>query len=169
MTRRILGWMLVAFSAVSLTVASPAFGDSSTPGGVPDPGAPPVATGPVVSGTTTTTPTTSTGTPAIGPMAQQIISQESEVEALGERLTKLNLDLTAAKQTTQQTQKALQAAKSQVDRLKPRADDAAARAYKHATELGPWSAYANDVSQLDELVPGGVVNDPSSADGGTQS
>src|SRR5689334_15205183 len=116
MSRRILIWMVGALCAVTVTVASPAFGDSTTPGGVPDPGAPPVATGPVVPGTTTP-PTVSTGTPTIGPLAQQILTQESEVEALGERLTKLDQDLAAATQTAQQTRKALDDAKSLADRL----------------------------------------------------
>ena len=39
-------------------------------------------------------------------------------------------------------------------------DNAATKAYKDATQLGPWGDHANDVSQLDELVPGGLANDP---------
>src|SRR5437762_2045538 len=120
MNRRSLTWVVVALGALGALFATPAFGDPTTPGRVPDPGVPPVATGPLVPNSTT--PTTQTGTPVVGPMAQQILTQRAQVEALGEQVTKLGLEVDAAKQTTEQTRKAWQDAKALADRLKERAD-----------------------------------------------
>ena len=167
MNRRSLTWIVVALGAMGALIATPAFGDP-TPGGVPDPGVPPVATGPLTP-TGTTPSATQTGTPVVGPMAAQILAQRAQVEALGEQVTKLNLEVDAARQSTEQTRKAWQDAKVRADQLKERADNAAAQAYKDATRLGPWGDHANDVSQLDELVPGGLANDPADGSGSTRS
>src|SRR2546421_5131797 len=167
MNRRSLTWIVVALGAMGALIATPAFGDP-TPGGVPDRGVPPVATGPLTP-TGTTPSATQTGTPVVGPMAAQILAQRAQVEALGEQVTKLNLEVEAARQSTEQTRKAWQDAKVRADQLKERADNAAAQAYKDATRLGPWGDHANDVSQLDELVPGGLANDPADGSGSTRS
>src|SRR5204863_2017104 len=133
--------------------------------GVPDPGVPPVATGPVVPGSTTVTTNAQAGTTVVGPMASQILGLRAQVEALGERLTKIDLDLQAATQATQRTSQAWQDAKVQSVQLQQQADSAAAKAYKQASQLGPLGGYANDVGQLNELVPGGLVG----ADGSPRS
>jgi cell wall-associated NlpC family hydrolase len=156
--RRCLTWVMIALGTLGALIATPAFGDPSNPGGVPDPGVPPVATGPLTPGGTT--PATQSATPVVGPMADKIRTARAQVEALGEQVLKLGLEADAAKQTTEQTRKVWQEAKAQADRLKERADNAAAKAYKDATQLGPWGDHASDVSQLDELVPGGLANDP---------
>jgi cell wall-associated NlpC family hydrolase len=168
LNRRSLVWVVVALGTLGALFTTPAFADPTPPGGVPDPGVPPVATGPLVPNSTAPA-STQTGTPVVGPMAAQILAQRAQVEALGEQVTKLGLDVDAAKQTTEQTRKAWQDAKVQADRLRERADNAAARAYKDATQLGPWGDHANDLSQLDELVPGGLANDPGDGSGTTQS
>jgi cell wall-associated NlpC family hydrolase len=156
--RRCLTWVMIALGMLGALIATPAFGDPSNPGGVPDPGVPPVATGPLTPGGTT--PATQSATPVVGPMAEKIRVMRAAVEALGEQVLKLGIDVDSAKATTEQTRKIWQDAKATADRLKDRADNAAAKAYKDATQLGPWGEHANDVSQLDELVPGGLANDP---------
>jgi cell wall-associated NlpC family hydrolase len=156
--RRCLTWVTIALGMLGALIATPAFADPNTPGGVPDPGVPPVATGPLTPGGSA--PATQSATPVVGPMADKIRTARAQVETLGEQVLKLGLDVDAAKQTTEQTRKAWQDAKAQADRLKDRADSAAAKAYKDATQLGPWGDHANDVNQLDELVPGGLANDP---------
>src|SRR5262245_60227597 len=114
--RRCLTWVVVALGTLGALIATPAFGDRSNPGGVPHPGVPPVATGPLTpSGST---PATQSTTPVVGPMADKIRTQRAQVEALGEQVLKLGVDLDAAKQTTEQTRKAWQDAKAQADRLK---------------------------------------------------
>src|SRR2546421_1487907 len=165
--RRCLTWVVIALGMLGALIATPAFADPSNPGGVPDPGVPPVATGPLTPGGTT--PATQSATPVVGPMADKIRTQRAQVEALGEQVLKLGIEVDAARQTTEQTRKAWQDAKAQADRLKQRADNAAAQAYKDATELGPWGDHANDLSQLNELVPGGLGNEPASGSGNTQS
>jgi cell wall-associated NlpC family hydrolase len=146
-------WSVVACSALCLLVAAPAQADPVGPGGVPDPGAPPVASGPLDPGTGRT-PATSTAAPVAGPLGSQILTQSAEVEALGERLTRLNQELTAAQQATRSTYQAWVDASSQAAQARQRADNAAAQAYKNATRLGPYSGYANDLHQLGELAPG---------------
>ena len=59
-----------------------------------------------------------TGPPVVGPMASQILTQRAQVEALGERLTKLELDLSAATQARQRTLQAWQDAKEQASLLR---------------------------------------------------
>ena len=156
--RRCLTWVVIALGMLGALIATPAFADPSNPGGVPDPGVPPVATGPLTPGGST--PATQSATPVVGPMAEKIRTQRAQVEALGEQVLKLGQEVDAAKQSTERTRRAWQDAEAQADRLKGRADNAAAKAYKDATQLGPWGDHANDVSQLDELVPGGLANDP---------
>src|SRR5437899_338807 len=138
MNRRSFAWLIAALAMLGALIATPASADSTTPVGVPDPGVPPVATGPVVPGSgIPVTTSAQTGAPVIGPMASQILTQRAQVEALGERLTKLNLDLVAATHTTQRTWQAWQDAKDQANRLQREADNAATKAYKDATQLGP--------------------------------
>jgi peptidoglycan DL-endopeptidase CwlO len=146
-------WSVVACTTLCLLIAAPAYGDPVGPGGIPDPGAPPVATGPLDPGTGRT-PTTTTTTPVAGPLGTQILTQSAEVEALGERLTKINGEVAAAQQATRSTYQAWVDASAQAARARQRADNAAAQAYKNATGLGPYSGYANDLHQLGELAPG---------------
>src|SRR5579859_1028881 len=144
--RRLL-WPVTACTALCLLVPRPAFADPATPGGVPDPGPYPVASAPidpvVASATGTTTIPKDTG-----PFAADLFAKRSLVETLGERLTKLNEDVAAAQQATTETYQAWQNAADRADKLQKQADDAAANAYKNATELGPLGGYAGDLQQL---------------------
>src|SRR2546429_8716166 len=124
MSKRGITMAMIALGALSLLAGSPAFGDVTTPGGVPDAGVPPVATGPLVPDGTTPT-TTQAATPVVGPLASPILTQRAQIESMGERLTKLGIELQAATQAREQTYKAWQDAKAQAGRLKERADDAA--------------------------------------------
>ncbi len=170
MKRRSFAWAMIALAMLAALVGTPAFAEPTTPGGVPDPGVPPVATGPLVSGTGGSVPTgAQTATPVVGPMARQILTQRAQVEALGERLTKLDLELSAATQARQRTWQAWQDAREQASALQRQADSAATKAYKQATQLGPLGGYANDIGQLNELVPGGLGIAPDSAAGSPQS
>jgi len=169
MDRRSIGWAVIVLGTLGALFATPAFADPAPPpGGVPDPGVPPVATAPLVPGGSVPI-STQTGTPVVGPLAAQILTLRAEVEGIGEQLTKLSIDVDAAKQATATTRRAWAQAKEQADRLREHADDAAAKAYKQATALGPWGDYANDLNQLDELVPGGLAIDPDHDPGGAQS
>src|SRR2546430_3712473 len=167
MNKRRIVWTVVLCATLCALFASRAVADPANPGGVPDSGAPPVASGPLVPGGSVPV-SSQAATPVVGPLASQILTQRAQVEALGERLLKLDQDIEAATQAKQSTYQAWQDAKTTADQLQQRADNAAAEAYKQATRLGPWGEHANDLHQLTELVPGlGQVVDSAQGDSRT--
>jgi cell wall-associated NlpC family hydrolase len=150
---RRFAWLLVC-TALCVLVARPVYADPAAPGGVPDPGPPPVASAPLTFGT----PALGAGTTTIprdtGPFATQLFTMRSQVELLGDRLTKLNLDVSAAQQTTSATYQQWQDDDQRARRLQQQAADVASQAYKQATGLGPLGGYAGDLHQLGHLAPG---------------
>src|SRR5262249_9744423 len=98
---------------------------------------------------------------ANGPFAVQLITMRSQLEALGEQITRLRLDVVAAQQATGATYQVWQDAADRANEAQRRADDAAREAYKRATGLGPLDGYANDLRQLGQLAPG-LDPDPES-------
>lgn len=163
---RRLVWSAIACTALCLLVPRPAYADPATPVGIPDPGPPPVASAPLFTGTSPAS-TTSTIPQDVGPFAKDLFSLRSQVESLGERLTKVNLDVTAAHQSTSTTYSAWQSAVARAAQLRQRADDATAQAYKQATGLGPLDGYAGDLQQLGHLAPG--LNDAGTGSSNTET
>ena len=147
---RRFAWPVVC-GALCVLIARPAYADPVTGTGVPDPGPPPVASAPLVPAAAAAAPAVPADT---GPFATQLFALRTQVAVLGERLTRTNLDLAAAQQATASTYQAWQDAADRATRLQQQADDATAKAYKQATELGPLDGYANDLNQLGQLAPG---------------
>jgi cell wall-associated NlpC family hydrolase len=147
-----IAWSAVICTTLCVLIIRPAYADPTNPGRVPDAGLPPIATAPLNPGNGVTGVPAGTFPP--GSFEAQYAALQSQVELLGERLTKLGIEVTAAQESTQRTYQAWLTAHSQAVQLQQRADNAAANAYKRATELGPWSGYANDVAQLGALAPG---------------
>src|SRR5690349_20434952 len=131
---------------------------SADPGNsVPDSGQRPLPAGQIVwpGGQTGTAGNTGyVATPAIGPFASQVMSEDIAVQALGEQVKQLQIDLQGIQQTAKSAEAALQQAQSDVADLQARADSAAADAYKAAAGLGPLGDYASDLHNLSVLAPG---------------
>src|SRR5262249_30885732 len=123
---------------------------------IPDSGARPLPAGQVVwPGATGITGTAGyVATPAIGPFASQVMAEDIAVQALGEQVKQLQIDLQTAYQTVTAAEATLRAAQTDVPDLQARADNAAAEAYKAAAGLGPLGDYASDLHNLSVLAPG---------------
>jgi peptidoglycan DL-endopeptidase CwlO len=164
---RPLAWPVLVCTVVCVLTPRPAFADPATAGGpptsptaggttapdvtIPDIGAMPVPSTPLPG---PTTPAPAAAAPVTGPFAAQVMAKFAETEAVGEKLTQAGIDLTAAQSTTTTTYDAWQEALAQAKDLQRKADGAAAKAYKDAAGLGPFSAFATDVHQLGMLAPG---------------
>src|SRR2546430_7753905 len=98
-------WPVTVCSTLCLLIPRPAYADPATPGGVPDPGIPPVASAPLAPGLPNTA-TTTTVPQVTGPFGAQLTAMRSQLEALGERLTRTKLDVAAAQQAAQATYQA---------------------------------------------------------------
>jgi cell wall-associated NlpC family hydrolase len=163
-------WPTVVCTTLCVLIARPVYADPAAPVGVPDPGVQPIASTPLTpsTGTGGGTSPLSTVTKDKGPFAAQLFSLRSQLEALGEQITRLGLDAAAAHQSTLSTYQAWRDAADRATRLQAQADSAASNAYKQATELGPWGDYANDLQQLGQLAPGLKDHDGGS-DNSTQT
>ena len=164
---RPLAWPVLVCTVVCVLTPRPAFADPAPAGGpptspaaggttapdvtIPDIGATPVPSTPLP-GPTTHAP--ATAAPVTGPFAAQILAKFAETEAVGEKLTQAGIDLTAAQSSTKTTYDVWQDALAQAKDLQGKADGAAAKAYKDAAGLGPFSEFATDVHQLGMLAPG---------------
>jgi peptidoglycan DL-endopeptidase CwlO len=137
-------------------VSRPAYADPGNT--VPDQGARPVPNGQIVypgEGTSSASAGAGyTATPAIGPLASQIMSEDVAVQALGEQVKQLQIDMGTAQDTAKGAQQTWQQAVAKVNDLQARNDSAAADAYKAAAGLGPLGDHANDLHQFSILVPG---------------
>jgi cell wall-associated NlpC family hydrolase len=136
-------------------IATPVGADPGS--SVPDSGARPLPAGQVVwpGGTASTTGNTGyVATPAIGPFASQVMAEDVAVQALGEQVKQLQIDLQTAQQTVTAAEATMHQAQADVADLQARADSAAAEAYKAAAGLGPLGDYASDLHNLSVLAPG---------------
>jgi cell wall-associated NlpC family hydrolase len=155
----------VACTALCVLIARPAYADPAGTGTIPDPGVPvPAVAGLPTSGQTPAP----TGVAPPGPLGQQILTKRAQVEALGEQVKHAQLDLEAAQQAVTTTYEAWQRAATNLKDLQRKAGSAAAQAYKDATALGPFDAYASDLHQLGMLAPGlgdGARGGPAGSEG----
>jgi cell wall-associated NlpC family hydrolase len=149
----------VAMSALICTmlcslVARPAYGDPGQ--SIPDVGMRPVPNGQLVlPGANGSGPTTTyVATPVLGPFASKVMAEDVAVQALGEQVKQLQIDLQAAVETAESAEETWRAAVQRVEDLRDRADSAAAEAYKAAAGLGPLGEYADDLHKISVLAPG---------------
>ena len=136
-------------------IATPVAADPGN--SIPDSGARPLPAGQIVwpGGATGTAGNTGyVATPAIGPFASQVMAEDIAVQALGEQVKQLQIDLQTAQQTVTAAESTLHEAQADVADLQARADSAAAEAYKAAAGLGPLGDYASDLHNLSVLAPG---------------
>ena len=165
MTRPFAGAVLVC-TVVCVLTPRPAFADPAPAGGqpiapaagttapdatIPDVGAAPVPSSPLAG---PSAPAPATAAPVTGPFAAQIMAKFADAEAVGEKLTQSGIDLGVAQSATRTTYDVWQEALTQANDLQRKANGAAAKAYKDAAGLGPFSEYATDVHQLGMLAPG---------------
>jgi cell wall-associated NlpC family hydrolase len=151
-------------------VARPAYADPVVT--VPDVGARPVPAGPITfpgtgttgtgtgiaigtgTGTGTGSTTIGTATPVLGPFASQVMTEDIAVQALGEQVKQLQIDMQAAEDTAQSTEATWRESTRRVEELRAKADSAAADAYKAAAGLGPLDQHAGALHNFSILVPG---------------
>jgi cell wall-associated NlpC family hydrolase len=157
--RRLLASRPVVMSAVVCTmicalVSRPAYGDPGA--SLPDSGARPLPAGQVVypGQGTATNGAGYVATPVLGPFASQVMAEDIAVQALGEQVKQLQIDLQAAEATAQSTETTWHDASAKVDELRAAADSAAANAYKAAAGLGPLGDYATDLHDFSVIAPG---------------
>ncbi len=129
-----------AVAAPAAPTPGPAGGSTPVPDGVLDfPTAPaPIASAPDDAG---------------GPLATEIINAASAAERLGEQLKAIDDELVAAREITAGYRATWDESTVALEALRQKAAEVAAEAYKRATELGPFNAYANDLQNLGLLVP----------------
>jgi len=153
LSRRPLAASAIICTILCSLVARPAYADPVTT--IPDVGLRPVPTGPVIyPGTGSGTTTGYVPTPVLGPLASKIMEQDIQVQALGEQVKQLEIDLQALEDTAQSAEATWHAAQQRVEDLRARADSAAADAYKAAAGLGPLGDYADDLHKISVLAPG---------------
>lgn len=147
---------------VGLLLAPPATADPPIPS-VPDEGARPPAAGglpagggplggglPVggaIPGSTAAT------APVLGPLAQQIRTETTAVQALAEQLKAVEAELAQIHQDVDTKRATSEAADAEVVRLRAEAGSVAAEAYKGARALGPLGPYARDLHRLSRVAP----------------
>lgn len=161
-----LAWTALAAAGLTLALSAPVYASPSGSVSVPDDGAAPVATGPVTMPGTSGGAASTPAPPVVGPLAQQITSEQAAVELLGEQVKQHDADVAQAHDTAQRSYQAWQQALAQVQDLTSRAKAAADEAYRAATALGPFGSYANDLHDLGVLAPGLTSPDLSGPDGG---
>ena len=120
--------------------------------GAPGSGAP-VNGSPGGSGPTGVTP--AAAPPVLGPLATQIITESRAVELLGEQAKQAELGLQSAQASAIAAQQAWQSANERLRTLRRAAESDSVSAYKRATELGPFGAYAHRLHHLSIITPGG--------------
>jgi peptidoglycan DL-endopeptidase CwlO len=172
--RRRKGWV-VAFAAAlfvltGLLLSPPATAEPPVPA-VPDEGArpPAAAAGPGaalpgaalpgtgVPGTgvpgTGLPGATSVATPVLGPLAQQIRTETTAVQALAEQLKAADAEVAQIHQDVETKRTASETADADVARLRDAAGSVATEAYKASRALGPLGGYAHDLQRLSRVAP----------------
>jgi peptidoglycan DL-endopeptidase CwlO len=90
---------------------------------------------------------------AIGPLGLEIIAATSDAERLGEQLKAIDEELTAARAVSTELRTTWETSSAKMTTLQAKAAQIATDAYKHATAMGPFGGYANDLQNLGLLVP----------------
>jgi cell wall-associated NlpC family hydrolase len=93
-------------------------------------------------------------TPVIGPLAIQILAEETAVESLGEQLKQAEETVATAQTAVSQLELRLRSAQSKAAQLRQRQSSAASDAFKWANQLGPFDSYASQLHELTRLAPG---------------
>jgi cell wall-associated NlpC family hydrolase len=90
---------------------------------------------------------------AIGPLGLEIIAATSDAERLGEQLKAIDDELTAARAISTELRTTWETSSAKMTTLQAKAAQIATDAYKHATAMGPFDGYANDLQNLGLLIP----------------
>jgi cell wall-associated NlpC family hydrolase len=90
---------------------------------------------------------------AIGPLGLEIIAATSNAERLGEQLKAIDDELTAARAISTELRTTWETSSAKMTTLQAKAAQIATDAYKHATAMGPFGGYANDLQNLGLLIP----------------
>lgn len=160
-SRRVPTWTALSATACTLVVAMIASPVAAEPGdSVPDSGARPAPVGAIklpgqggsIDSIDNANSGSSTGN-VLGPLATQIMAESRAVEALGERLKRAELDLNTATTSANRAEQAWRTADEERQRVRESAHSAASDAYKHATGLGPFESYADELHKLSRVAP----------------
>jgi cell wall-associated NlpC family hydrolase len=89
-----------------------------------------------------------------GSLLTQINTERAAEEALQQQVIVYERDIATAGDAVARTKRTVDAANRQLSVVQEQLDQAAAAAYKKATELGPLGGYTNDLRNLSILAPG---------------
>jgi len=99
-----------------------------------------------------------------GPLAQKILKDEADVEALGQQLQALQQSVDTDAVWTTQAFARWQAAVVVLSQAQNATTDAATKAYENLYALGPFGDYSTDIQQLSLVAPG-LVKSPITDNG----